>query len=90
MVKIRLTRSGSKKNIFYKIIVTDSRNPRDGKFIENLGFFDPKNKSNNQNVYFNLNRINYWINIGAIVSKRVSFILKKNITKNSILKKLKI
>ncbi|MGK2897027.1 MAG: 30S ribosomal protein S16 [Candidatus Makana argininalis] len=78
MVKIRLTRIGSKKNTFYKIIVTDSRNPRDGKFIESLGFFDPKNKNNKKNFYFNLNRINYWINVGAIISKRVAFILKKN------------
>ncbi|MFI4853236.1 MAG: 30S ribosomal protein S16 [Candidatus Makana argininalis] len=80
MVKIRLTKIGSKKNIFYKIIATDSRNPRDGKFIERLGFFNPKNQNNKKNFYFNLNRINYWINIGAIVSKRVSYILKKNNT----------
>ncbi|MFI4818976.1 MAG: 30S ribosomal protein S16 [Enterobacterales bacterium] len=78
MVIIRLTRIGSKKNKYYKIVVTDSRNPRDGKFIERLGFFDPKDKKNKKKIYFNLDRINYWISIGAIVSRRVSFILKHN------------
>ncbi|MFI4847372.1 MAG: 30S ribosomal protein S16 [Candidatus Makana argininalis] len=78
MVKIRLTKIRSKKNRFFKIIVTDSRNPRDGKFIESLGFLNTNIKNNKKNYYFNLKRINYWINQGAIVSRRVSFILKKN------------
>lgn len=81
MVKIRLSRQGSKKNPFYKIIVADSRCPRDGKFIEKIGFFDPKKKNIKEKIYLNIERMNYWIKNGAMLTKTVQQ-LKKNIIKN--------
>lgn len=74
MVKIRLTRKGCKNKPFYQIVVTDSRNARDGRFIEKIGFFDPIKK---QSIYINMNRVNYWLSKGAQISERVSYIIKK-------------
>lgn len=77
MVKIRLTRGGAKKRPFYHIVVTDSRNARDGRFIERIGFFNPIANGQAESQRLSLDRINYWITQGAIVSKRVSTLLKK-------------
>ncbi|QJC37494.1 30S ribosomal protein S16 [Enterobacteriaceae endosymbiont of Donacia thalassina] len=79
MVKIRLSRKGIKKKPFYQIIVTDSRNSRDGRFIEKLGYFDPFNFKKNEkkkNIKFNKDRINFWISKGAILSKRLCSLIK--------------
>ena len=71
-VKIRLTRCGSKKKPFYRIVAADARSPRDGKFIERLGFYDPRlSMDNPQRVVLNAERLNYWIGVGAEVSERV-------------------
>lgn len=77
MVKIRLTRCGAKKRPFYHIVVTDSRNARDGRFIERIGFFNPIANGQAESQRLSLDRINYWITQGAMVSKRVSTLLKK-------------
>lgn len=77
MVKIRLTRGGAKKRPFYHIVVTDSRNARDGRFIERIGFFNPIANGQAESQRLSLDRINYWITQGAMVSKRVSTLLKK-------------
>lgn len=82
MVKIRLSRNGSKKKPFYQITVTDSRNARNGNFIEKLGFFNPILK-NKKSMHVKLDRINYWSNKGAKISNRVQYILKK-ISKNNL------
>ncbi|MCV2502035.1 MAG: 30S ribosomal protein S16 [Candidatus Lightella neohaematopini] len=74
MIKIRLSRCGVRKKPFYHVIVTDVRNPRDGRFIERIGFFNPIIKTNNS-VYININRLKYWKSCGAYISKRVSYIL---------------
>ncbi|XBC39594.1 MAG: 30S ribosomal protein S16 [Buchnera aphidicola (Chaetogeoica yunlongensis)] len=72
MVKIRLARLGSKKKPFYKIIITDSRCPRNGKFIEQVGFFKPTpNLDTLKNISINTSRLKYWENNGAIMSPRV-------------------
>lgn len=77
MVTIRLARGGSKKRPFYQVVVTDSRNSRDGRFIERLGFFNPIATGNAERLRLDLDRINHWIGVGATVSDRVSQLIKE-------------
>lgn len=81
MVKIRLSRHGSNKKPFYKIIVTDSRSPRNGRFIEKIGFFNPISKNKENSLKIDLRRIQYWIGVGAKMShkvKKLNIKYKKN------------
>jgi small subunit ribosomal protein S16 len=72
-LKIRLSRGGAKKRPFFRIVVTDSRSPRDGRFIERLGTYDPMlAKDNPQRVQFNSERIRHWLSNGATPSPRVA------------------
>ena len=76
MLKIRLSMGGAKKRPIYKIVVADSRFPRDGRFIEKLGFFNPivpKNKKDRMGI--KTERIKYWMNQGARLTTRVARIL---------------
>lgn len=76
MVKIRLARYGNKKRPFYKIVVSDSRYARDGRFIERLGYFDPLSKDITNSIKLNINRIIYWQKNGAQISDRSKKIIK--------------
>lgn len=76
MVTIRLSRGGAKKRPFYHINVADSRNPRDGRFIERLGFFNPVARGQEERLRINLERVAYWQEKGAQVSERVAQLLK--------------
>ena len=76
MVTIRLSRAGAKKRPFYHLVVTDSRNKRDGRYIERLGFFNPIGKETEENLRINLERVDYWIGQGAQPSDRVKTLLK--------------
>ncbi|XRX42772.1 MAG: 30S ribosomal protein S16 [Buchnera aphidicola (Eriosoma harunire)] len=78
MVKIRLSRYGSKKKPFYKIIIADSRSSRNGKFIEKIGFFNPIATGKSHSMSINIDRMEYWNNNGAQLSKKVKFLIKKN------------
>lgn len=69
MVKIRLMRAGSKKRPFYRIVAADSRSPRDGKFLEILGYYDPRKEPHVLDV--NTDRVQDWISKGAQTSERV-------------------
>lgn len=69
MVKIRLMRAGSKKRPFYRIVAADSRSPRDGKFLEILGYYDPRKKPHVLEV--NTDRVQDWVSKGAQTSERV-------------------
>ncbi|MFP3019475.1 MAG: 30S ribosomal protein S16 [Arsenophonus sp.] len=80
MVSIRLARGGSKKRPFYQVVVTDSRNARDGRFIERVGFFNPIASSKTKELYLDLLRIDHWISLGAIISDRVLRLIKKEKT----------
>ena len=72
MVRIRLARAGAKKRPFYRIVAADSRSPRDGRFLERLGSYDPLLKGEDpRRVVLNEERIRYWIGQGAQVSDRV-------------------
>ena len=74
-VRIRMKRVGAKNAPFFRIVVADSRSPRDGKFIEEIGTYQPRKKG--ANVQVDLERANYWIGKGAQPSETVSSFLKK-------------
>ncbi len=76
MVTIRLARGGSKKNPFYNIVVADSRNRRDGRFIERIGFYNPMAKGNAEGLRLNQDRLTYWTGVGAQVSDTVARIAR--------------
>ena len=75
MVKIRLRRMGAKKAPFYRVVVADSRSPRDGRFIEEIGTYDPL--TNPATVEIDMERANYWIANGAQPTDTVRGLLKK-------------
>ncbi len=75
-VSIRLRREGAKNRPYYKVVVTDSRSPRDGKFIEIIGTYDPKKTGHNSSL--KIDRAEYWIARGAQPSDTVRSLLKKN------------
>ncbi len=77
MVSIRLTRGGAKKRPFYHIVVTDSRNRRDGRFIERLGFFNPSACGKEVRLNLNQDRIDHWVSKGAKASERVASLIKQ-------------
>lgn len=76
-VKIRLTRMGRRHRPFFRINAIESRNPRDGKVLEKLGHYDPIEKNTEKQIILNKERINYWLDQGAIPSDTVSEILLK-------------
>ncbi|MFN7662953.1 MAG: 30S ribosomal protein S16 [Alphaproteobacteria bacterium] len=72
-LKIRMARGGSKKKPVYRVVVTDSRNPRDGKFIEKLGVHNPLLAHDHaQRFVVNAERVKYWLSVGAQSSDRVN------------------
>ena len=77
MVTIRLARGGSKKRPFYKIVVTDSRKPRDSGYIERMGFFNPRATGGETRLRVDLERVEHWISKGAQPSDRVKKLLKE-------------
>ncbi|MFY1027040.1 30S ribosomal protein S16 [Actinobacillus seminis] len=77
MVTIRLTRGGAKKRPFYQIVVADSRSPRDGRFIERVGFFNPLATGKAERLRVNLDRVNHWVGQGASLSDRVASLVKE-------------
>ncbi|GGX43588.1 MULTISPECIES: 30S ribosomal protein S16 [Undibacterium] len=72
MVVIRLARGGAKKRPFYNIVVTDSRNRRDGRFIERIGFYNPVATGNAEEVRIAADRLGYWQGVGAQLSPSVA------------------
>ena len=77
-LKIRLSRAGAKKRPFYKIVVADSRSPRDGRFIERIGSYDPMlPHENEKRVIVNEERATHWMKMGATLSDRVARMLSK-------------
>ena len=76
-IKIRLARGGSKKRPFYRIVAADSRMPRDGRFIEKLGTYNPLlPKDSEERVKMNVERIQYWMSQGAQPTDRISRFLE--------------
>jgi len=76
MVSIRLARGGSKRRPFYHVVVSDSRSPRDGRYIERVGFFNPLARGQEEGLRLDVGRIDYWLSQGAQPSERVSGLIK--------------
>jgi len=76
MVKIRLARGGAKKQPFYHIVATDSRNSRDGRFIERLGFFNPVARGQDEKLRIDFDAVDAWLAKGAQMTDRVRDLLK--------------
>ncbi|MEE2683815.1 MAG: 30S ribosomal protein S16, partial [Pseudomonadota bacterium] len=78
MVTIRLSRAGAKKRPFYHIVVTDSRNKRDGKYLEKLGFYNPIAVGGEEKIKIDSERLSYWVSHGAQIAKRVKRVVKES------------
>jgi len=77
-VKLRFKRLGRTNHAFYRLNAIDSRSARDGRVIEQLGFYDPTNKEQGKQFVVNLERCKHWLDHGAVPSETVSSLLKKN------------
>ena len=75
MVVIRMRRAGSKNRPFFRVVVTESASARDGRFIEEIGTYNPMQKDNN--VEFKMDRVDYWVGCGAQPSDTVNSLIKK-------------
>ena len=102
MVVIRLSRSGNKNRPYFNVVVADSRKPRDGRFIERVGFYNPMAREGSETLRLETDRIEYWQEHGALLSETMTRIvklhakgpeglaeMKKNDAKKSALKKAK-
>ena len=78
MLTIRLARSGAKKRPFYHISVADSRMPRDGRYVERVGYYNPIASGQEVRLEVDVERVDYWISKGAQLSERVLNLLKQN------------
>lgn len=76
MVTIRLSRGGAKKAPFYHVVATDSRNRRDGRYLERLGYYNPMARGEAIGTNIDLSRVDYWVGNGAQMSDRVKHIVK--------------
>ena len=81
-VSLRLSRGGSKKRPFFRIVAADIRAPRDGKYLERLGTYNPMKTKTIQKSYLNVERIKYWLSVGAKPTERVTkFLANEGLTK---------
>src|SRR6266567_9422642 len=80
-VRIRMKMMGRKHRHYFRIVAIDSRQPRDGRVIEELGSYDPMIKDTDQRVKLNPERIKYWISVGALPSEKLQVIFKKYMAK---------
>ncbi len=80
MVIIRLARGGAKKRPFFNIMVADSRDARDGRFIERVGFYNPRATGGEQTLRISMDRITYWQSKGAQLSSTVTRLIKQSAT----------
>lgn len=81
MVVIRLARGGAKKRPFYSMVVTDSRNRRDGRFVERVGFYNPVAAESEEGLRVSMDRLDYWKSKGAQVSPTVTRLVKQYASK---------
>ena len=77
MVKIRLSRGGAKKLPFYHVVVADSRSRRDGRNIERVGYFNPVARGQEVRLHLEMDRIEYWLGVGAQMTDRVRSLVKE-------------
>jgi small subunit ribosomal protein S16 len=77
-LKIRLRQQGRTNRAFYRLVVTDSRSPRDGKYVEALGWYNPIEDADDKKLSFKTDRIQHWLNVGAQVSENAENLLRKS------------
>ncbi len=77
MVVIRMARGGSKKRPFYNLVATDSRDRRDGRFIERVGFYNPVANDNEEKLRIAMDRVKHWTGVGAQLSPSVARLVKE-------------
>src|SRR5216683_868917 len=80
-VRIRMKRLGRKHRSYFRIVAIDSRQPRDGRIIEELGSYDPMVKNTDDRVRLRPERIKYWMSVGALPSEKVAVLLHKYMAK---------
>ena len=80
-VRIRMKMMGRKHRHFFRIVAIDSRQPRDGRVIEELGSYDPQIKDTDSRVLLKPDRIKYWLSVGALPSEKCAVLFKKYLTK---------
>ena len=80
-VRIRMKRLGRKHRSYFRIVAIDSRQPRDGRIIEELGSYDPMVKDTEARVHFKPDRVKYWLGVGAKPSEKLAVIFKKYMEK---------
>ena len=83
MVVIRLARSGAKKRPFFNMVVTDSRNRRDGRFVERIGFYNPVAAANEESLRVAMDRLTYWQGTGAQLSPTAARLVKQYVAKQA-------
>ncbi len=77
MIKVRLARTGTKKTPMYRIVVADSRDPRDGQHLENIGIYNPRAEAG-KGFRIDLARLAYWQGVGAKLSTEVGHLVRRN------------
>lgn len=77
-VRIRLKRLGRRNRSFFRVSAMEGRNPRDGRVLEELGYYDPANTDKDRQVKLDTERIKHWLSVGAVPSDTVRNLLKKN------------
>jgi small subunit ribosomal protein S16 len=77
-LKIRLRQQGKKNRPFFRLVLTESRNPRDGKYIEALGWYNPFETADDKNLMIHGDRVQHWLGLGAVITESVESLLKKS------------
>lgn len=76
-VRIRLRQQGTTNHVMYRFVVTDSRNPRDGKYLEAIGYYNPCAKNEDDQISVKPDRVQHWISLGAEISENARNLIKK-------------
>jgi len=76
-LKIRLRQQGRKNRLVYRLVLSDSRSPRDGKYIEVLGWYNPHETEAEKNLNVQGERVKHWLDLGAVLSEKAEFLVKK-------------
>jgi small subunit ribosomal protein S16 len=80
-VRIRMKLMGRKHRPYYRIVAIDSRQPRDGRVLEDLGSYDPMVKNTDERVRLKPDRVKYWMSVGALPTEKVAVLLKKYLSR---------
>lgn len=76
-LKIRLRQQGRRNQLVYRLVLADSRSPRDGKYLENLGWYNPVAKDENENLMIHADRVAHWLEQGAVLTEKAESLVKR-------------